>query len=259
MSEQGQRTLQSVDRAIAVLELLSSEPDGLGLGEMAGRLGLKPQTLQSLVRTLQAHGMVSQLRRGGQYVLGPGVHALSRRWLDQCDKGALAREVVVGLAGRIGESVLLAELRHGHLFALIEVTARQALSVSQHAMRDSPLHLMATGKLLLSYLPEEEKEALLARLDLSPRTPHTVTDRDVLRQQLREAREAGYVITDEQSAIGIVAVAVPVWDGGGQVAGLGVAMPKARYEQQEVDEIVSELRRAAREVEASWGCSPTSR
>jgi len=254
MSIANVRTLQSIDRAVAILELLADEPEGLGLGEMAGRLKLKPQTLQGLVRSLQAHDLVVQVRRGGQYVLGPGVHALSRRWLDRCDRATLARDVVAGLAQRTGESVLLSELRQGRLFALVEAAARQVLTVSQNAMHDSPLHLMATGKVLLAYLPQSARDELIAGLDMTPRTPRTVTSRDELRDDLLRVREVGYAVTDEQAVVGVVAVAVPVRDGSGQVtASLGLAMPRARYEQERLDDIAGQLIEAAGEVAARWG------
>jgi len=250
----GPRVLQSVDRAARILELLASEPEGLALGEMAERLDLKPQTLQGLVRSLQAHDMVLQSQKGGAYVLGSRIHELSRTWLGRCDRALLARDVARELARRIGEPVMLSQLRGGRLFALVDVHADQPLSVSHNQLREAPLHTMATGKLLLAHVPEGERERIVQAQDYRPLGPQTVSTPSELLAQLEQTRRQGYALTQEEASAGVAAVAVPVLGPDDHVeAALGAAMPICRYTPEHVAEVLAQLRVAAGEIAVRWG------
>ena len=250
----GQRVLGSVDRAVRVLDVLAAEAAGLPLAELARRLGTKPQTLQSLLRSLQAHDLVIQLERGGKYSLGPHVHHLSRQWLGLCDRATLAREVVTALAERVRETVLLADLRAGRLFALVHAEARRALAVSQDHLFHAPLHTTATGKLLLAFLPDRERDRLIEGLDLSPRGPRSITDAGALRRELDHVRAEGIAVCNEEADEHVAALAVPIRRADGAVAAaLGVSLPSARYDARTHQRLLADLAAAGTEIARRWG------
>lgn len=246
--------LSTVDRAARVLELLADQPVGLGLGDLAAALGVKPQTAQTLLRSLERHEMVFQPERGGPYQLGPQVHKLSQRWLSRCDRVTLARAPMATLARLLNETVYLGELRGDRVLGLLEIHADQALSVS-HGLesRDEP-HVMATGKVLLAHLPEDRREALLARLDLRQRAPRSLTSLEDIRRELEGVRTQGYAVTREEAAAGVCALAVPLRDPLGRVvAALGVTVPAVRFASPRPTQILDGLKRCAAEIERRWG------
>lgn len=246
--------LSTVDRAARTLELLADQPTGLGLGALAQALGVKPQTAQGLVRSLEAHDLVVQIERGGPYLLGPRVHELSQRWMARCDRGALARGPVAALAKRLNEVVLLAEMHGPRVATLLEAHADQPLSVAYgFELRDDP-HVMATGKVLLAYMAPLRRTEVLAGLDLRKRGPRSLTSQESLERELRAVRQRGYATTRDEAAEGICAVAVPVRDAAGEVrCALGVPVPGVRFGHQRAAEILDGLRRTAAEIERRWG------
>jgi len=243
-----------VDRAARALELLADQPAGLGLGAIAEALGVKPQTAQGLLRSLEAHDLVVQTERGGPYLLGPRVHELSRRWTARCDRVALARGPVTALAKRLNEVVLLAEMHGARVAGLIEAHADQPLSVSYgFELRDDP-HVMATGKVLLAYMPWERRAEILAGLNLRRRGPRSLTSQDALERELEGVRQRGHATTRDEAVEGICAVAVPVRDATGAVkCALGVPVPGVRFGTRRAAEILDGLRRTAAEIERRWG------
>src|SRR3984893_11006208 len=82
MPNRGRQTIQSIDRAAAILKALASGPRRLGVSELADRLGLARPTVHGLLQTLQSHGFVEQDRDSDKYQLGPGLLQLGYSYLD---------------------------------------------------------------------------------------------------------------------------------------------------------------------------------
>lgn len=244
------RSVQSVDRAVAVVERLAASRAGLSLTELAGGLALAPQTAQSLLRTLQYHGWVTQGSPRGRYRLGPALGEIVRRWHAGQDRAVPAEPVVTDLGRRLGEYVILAEWAGGGLVPLLEVRADRELSVRGEAYRPERLHTMATGKLLLAMLDERRRREIVASLPLQRRGPNSVTDPAALLEQLDATARDGVAVCVEEAAAGVVALAVPV--AGRAPAALGTALPLARYVPARRDELLDELQRAARAIASAW-------
>lgn len=248
------RTVQSVDRAIAILQLLARSGEGLTLTALAAELDLPPQTAQSLLRTLQAHDMVIQEGRGRPYRLGAGVLTLASKWSSGTGLAAGARPIVADLANRTGEYATLAQLQGRTLIPLAEARAQQPLMVTHLAFDPEKLHVMATGKVLLAAMDEPQRAAVLAQLKLTAMGPRSVTDRTVFSQQLESIRRCGYAICLEENSPHLAALAVPVRDASRQVrAAIGVSLPMARYSEPRGRELLEALRDAAARIEQAWG------
>ncbi len=248
------RTVQSVDRAVRILEELSVTPGGLGLSALARRVSLPPQTLQSLVRTLQAHRLVEQPHRGQPYTLGSRLHELHRAWADGRDLPSLAQPIVAALAEETGESVLLAEFRRRSLVPLAEKSPRRALMVRPEFEYADRVHTMATAKVLLAYFDAARREEAIAAMPFERLGPRTVATADELRRQLETVRRTGHCVCIEEAAEGVAALAVPVRDAAGAVvAALGLSLPLARMKRIRKADLLARLSRAAAEIESVWG------
>ncbi len=238
------RTIQSLDRAVRLLDRLASTTEGSSLSGLARNMNLKPQTVQSLLRTLQCHGLVSQAGRGEPYVLGPRVHTWSRRWLTGVDWASAAGSIVADLGERLGEYVVLSQLRGDSLVHLVEKTPARSLVVTPSAESPEHLHTMATAKILLAWLGESEQARIVANLPMLERGPKSITDRGVFLKRLGDVRRQGYAECIDEASEGVVALAVPVDTARGEATlALGMALPKVRYRERE--ELLAELRQAA--------------
>ncbi len=242
------RTIQAVDRAIAVLGTLAESPSGLSLSALAQVLELAPQTVQSLLRTLETHELVFQMGRGRPYQLGPKVHALSRRWLRGRGLGDAAQGIVAELSRQVGEYALLAELRGRTLEGLVEVSPAEGLVVRSELHAAERWPMMATGKVLLAYLEAPIRDEVLATLPVARST----ADRRRLETQLELIRRDGYAVLPK-AAPGVAALAVPVRDQRGAVAAaLGIAVPAVRFAATREQELLRHLRAAAGKIEQAW-------
>ncbi len=248
------RTVQSVDRAVAILETLVQQADGLNLSTLAEQLGLAPQTAQSLVRTLQTHGLVAQNGRGQPYTIGPKLPALAQRWLGGSGPAALARNAVLAFSAKLGEYALLAELRGALLMPLCEVRAERTLMANPQPYDPDRLHTMATAKVLLAALPRPEQEEICKRLRFTKRGPRTITDPAAFLDHLVQVSKQGYAVCREETGSQVVALAVPVRDASGKIrAALGTTLPLPRCTKSEEKRLLQQLKATATEIAKLWG------
>jgi IclR family acetate operon transcriptional repressor len=237
-----------------ILELLASEPAGLSLSALAERMGLAPQTCQSLLRTLETHNMVRQPGRGQAYRLGPAIGALARTWSRRQRPPEQVQTAVSELARTTGEYVILAQLDGPVLIPLAEARPDQPLVVAYHQYDTARLHAMATGKLLLAFADEPHREDLLARLELRPWGPRSVRNLPQLRKQLAMVRRTGQSVCIEENAPHVAALAVAVRNGDRQVvAALGLALPTARLSPSRRRDLLVQMSEAADRIAEAWG------
>ena len=224
------RRVQSVDRALRLLDALAATPGGRRLAELAAQTGLAKQTAQSLLRTLESWQLCAQPERGAPYVLGPRALFWARQWLAGEGHARLAAPIVEAFAEEIGESALLAELRGGALYRLVEVESAQAVAARPQWLPPERIHRMATGRLLLAHLSEAARRLALNALDYSGGGPQAPRSAAALARRLAAARTAGFAELIGENDPQLAAVAVPVRTPDGAVhAALGVYLPRGRY------------------------------
>jgi DNA-binding IclR family transcriptional regulator len=236
-----------------MLEVLTAEPAGLALSDLAARTGLAAQTAQGLVRTLQHHGLVVQQGRGAPYTIGPGLSRLARTWHGVQDRAGLARPAVADLARRIGEYIILVELRGESVFALVEAKSARELAVAYEHCSVDRLHVMATGKVLLAGLDTDRLKDVLEHMALAKHASRTITTRSRLLKELTKVRRQGWAASRNEGSEGIGALGVPVCDAAGETrAAIGCSMPISRLTAAREKKLLRELKRTAREIGEAW-------
>jgi IclR family acetate operon transcriptional repressor len=258
MPAKAPRSVQSVDRAILILQALSTETGGLALRDLAARLFLPPQTVQSLLRTLELHDFVLQDGRGAPYQLGDGIRRLAGNRPSRDERGRLAHGPVLALANEIGESVLLDELTGRSAAGIAQARFEHALAVNPDSEGFQRLHTMATGKVLLAALPAPQRAIFVHGLNLSQRTPHTITDPDLLLGELQQVAAQGWAETLEEAVLGVAALAVPIpCPPGLPPASLGTCLPTARYTPERRPVLLAALQECAQDIADAWSVLKT--
>jgi len=247
------RSIQAVDRAVDILRILAGQPEGMTLSELSERVGLKPQTAQSLVRTLQMHGWVAQPGRGRPYLLGPDFVGLADRWLRGHGPEGSIRGILHAFSVRLREYVLLAELRGASLIPLHEEQFEQPLMVRGEFGAGS-IYAMATGKMLLASLPVATREAIVRELPLQARGPNAATSAEALLAQLAQIARQGYAVCRGENAAHICALAVvvrrPLCS---PPVALGISLPEVRLTAEKEKELLRQLKTVSKEIETAWG------
>lgn len=249
-------TLQSVDHALSVLEILRVE-DTVGVTELAERLGVAASTAHRLLATLAERGYVAQDRDDRQYRLGDCALGLRRTMAaDEC--AVLARETLVELAREAGETVNLAVLDGREALYLDSVPGRRRGAIPSRAGMRTAAHCSSAGKALLAAHPQPTVDRLLRGDLLTARTAATIATKTQLAHELGSVRRRGYARDIEEWEPGTLALAVPVRVRGAQRLALTVAAPRSRLRMDRGSptptprerELVGRLRAAAAELQA---------
>ncbi|MET7339063.1 IclR family transcriptional regulator [Nonomuraea sp. NPDC005650] len=243
-------TIQSVERAAAILRLLASGPRQLGVAELARALGLPKGTLHGILRTLVHVGFVEQDPVTGKYRLGATLLHLGSSYLDVNELRTRAINWADALAGRSRESAWIGTLHEGHVLVIHHVfrpdDSLQTLQVGTYL----PTHASALGKVLLAHDPYGEPPAP----PLQPYTKNTIVDPAALEKELGLVRTRGWAAETEELTEGEVAIAAPIKDPRGLVVGaIGI---RGAVERLAADgalhmEFVSYVRDAARAITRS--------
>ncbi|WP_410653575.1 IclR family transcriptional regulator [Amycolatopsis sp. cmx-4-54] len=244
--------VQSVDRAISVLELLARNGE-TGITEIAGELGVHKSTASRLLSVLENRGLVEQLGERGKYAIGFGVVRLAGAATARMDLAKLGRQTCQGLAETLGETVNIAIADDGVAINVSQARGSAAISTQNWTGQRTPLHATSSGKVLLAYLDDVERKRLLRR-KLERFTPRTTVDPDELAAELERVAEDGYAACFEELELGMHAVAVPVLGPGGDVvAAMSASGPSYRLSKQRVRQIVRPLTEASADLSAQLG------
>jgi IclR family transcriptional regulator, acetate operon repressor len=248
----GGAAVQSVDRAITVLEILARRGDA-GVTEIAVELGVHKSTAFRLVSVLEARGLVDQNSERGKYRLGLGVLRLAGATTARFDVTQQGRPVIEALARDLDETINIAILSGHDALYLDQVAGSSAIQMHNWVGRRIPLHCTSNGKALMAYLSENRQRELL-ELPLERFTEGTITDVDALLAELAQVRDLGYAVAFEEYEPGLVAVAAPVRDlTGTVVASLSASGPVFRLPRARLSEVGQSVRVAAAEVSKRLG------
>ncbi len=246
-------TVQSVGRALSILELLAEGPGELGVTELGRLLGVHKATAYRLASTLAERGLVERNPATDKYRLGFGMIHLAGAAMARLDLVQQARPILEELAERTRETVNLAVLDGDRVMHIDQITGTRSVVSVSWVGRRTPYHCTSNGKVLLAFLGEGERERLL-QAPLERQTPNTIVDPVALRAQLVEVRARGYAHTIEELEEGLNAVAAPVRQAdGGVVAAVSVAGPAFRMRPVELPRIAQMAMDAAGAISARMG------
>ena len=166
--------VQSVDRAVSVLEILAQRGEA-GVSEVAADIGVHKSTAFRLLAALEDRELVEQTQERGKYRLGFGILRLASAVPGRLDVTQQARPVCEQLAAQLGETVNIA-VRRSHFVVNID-QARGPSAVATHNWTGelTPLHATSSGKVLLAFMTPENRRELLAASGLTQLTAHTIT------------------------------------------------------------------------------------
>ncbi|MFE2101393.1 MULTISPECIES: IclR family transcriptional regulator [unclassified Streptomyces] len=245
--------VQSVDRAISVLEILAQRGEA-GVSEVAAEIDVHKSTAFRLLGALEARGLVEQAGERGKYRLGFGIVRLAGAVTGRIDITQQSRQVCERLAEEIGETVNIAVMQEHYAINLYQVRGQSAVTAHNWVGQLTPLHATSSGKIMLAHLPAQERAELVTEAGLKKLTPHTISSKTKLEKNLAEARERGYAWTLEELEIGLHAMAAPIRDREGQVIGsISASGPSYRFTEERMHELAPVLVKGAEEISHRMG------
>jgi DNA-binding IclR family transcriptional regulator len=216
-----------VSRAARCLELVA-EAGPLGVSELGRRLGVHKATASRLAGTLAERGLLERDPLTDRYRLGFGLIRLAGAALAGLDLVSSARPVLEDLAEETQETVTIGVVSGDEVVSVDQVTGTRSIVSVSWVGRRTPLHTTSTGKVLLAFMEDAERERHISR-PLVRSTNRSIVDAAALRSQLADVRRRGYAQTLEELEQGLNAVAAPVRQADGRVvAALSVSGPAFR-------------------------------
>src|SRR5581483_5268323 len=210
-----------------------------------------------LLRALTARGYLAQ-GRGGEYRLGPSAHDLGAATPPPGELVEVARPAVVELMRRTGESVFVSVLSSDRrsIVYVDKVESDHVIRYAGGVGDRRPLHATSSGKAMLAFLPDDEREEILKSLSLARHTERTITSVAALRSALAESRRSGVCVTTDELVAGASGIAAPVFDRYGRVAGAcSIGGPTDRVRPR-LKALTSEVKATARALSARLGHRP---
>lgn len=228
-SANSRREIQSVRKALSVLECVTSHSTGISLADTSREVGINRNTVFQILNTLCSCGYLFQDPSSKGYF--PGTRLI---WLCNANDMYgqilhLARPILTELARETGETAHLA-VRDGVFIRFLDkVESPQSLAVMTNLDVSVEAQVTSVGKALLFRLPENRLEELIAQIHFAPHTEHSICTPEGLREELTLARACGYAKDDEEHFLGVRCVAAPVTDAQKHVlCAIGISAPKSR-------------------------------
>ncbi|MGH9768119.1 MAG: IclR family transcriptional regulator [Blastocatellia bacterium] len=241
--------IELVGKVVALLETLRDEPEGLSLQELADRTGYVKSSAHRILSSLKKHGYVEQESAGGPYRMGLQALTLARGLNGRRGLVEMAKPYLREAVETFDESAYLAVLRGDRgIFVDVQETRRDFRLVGPLGA-EVHFHATAAGKAMAAFLPPAQRAALLKSLKAEQQTVRTLTRKSEIEQEWEKVRRQGYAVNNEETIVGAVFIACPIFDSHRAVCGsLSVGIPKARYSAELGKKIADHLKDACRRL-----------
>lgn len=237
--------LQSVDRALSILEFLVRGPSSVT--EIGDALGIHKSTAFRMLATLEKKGFVTQEQERGKYRLGRALVYLAESVSVDADLLQAARPVCKWLSEIIQETVNVAVLEKQEVVNIDQVIGTSGVVSYNWVGKRNPLSCTSTGKVLLAFAERQ-------KVSLEKCTQHSIDDLPFFHRQLEEIRQKGYGFTLEELEPGLNAVAAPIYSmAGTAIAALSVSGPSYRVTKERIPELGELTKQAGLEISQKLG------
>ncbi|MGB0682090.1 MAG: IclR family transcriptional regulator domain-containing protein [Magnetovibrionaceae bacterium] len=241
--------VQSLARALNLMNALTDEDQGLNLTDLAQKVGLAPSTAHRLLTTLQEMRFVRYDTERGAWMVGVQAFVVGNAFARSRDVIAMSRPHMRQLMEESAETVNLAVEDQGEAIYMSQVECRQMMRAIAKPGGRVNLHCSGVGKALMSAMSADEVAKILQRHGLPKYTEFTLDTPAKLREDLDKARAQGFALDDQENAIGLRCVAAPVFDELGRpLAALSLSGPMARITDKRVPILGSMVIHFAKEV-----------
>jgi len=246
--------IQSIKRAVQILNSFTLKEDELGVTELSERLNLHKSTIHRILVTLEDESLVIKNQITQKYRLGIKLFELGFLVQDQMEIRDYALPIMRELAQKTEESIDLNIISDGKRVSIEKIESSHDIRRIIQLGKNLPLYCGGSGKVLLAFLPDEEIDKIIQKEKLIPFGPNTITDPVKLKEHLIEIRKKGYAISYEERVLGSISIGAPIWNYQGEVvASLSISGPISRFTKKKIPMLISLVKEAAQKISASLG------
>lgn len=222
--------VQSVDRALTLLELIAADPEGRRLSDLARAADLAPSTTHRLLTALETRGFVQTDAATGLWHIGRRAHTVGAAWGTAKTLLAPAMPHLRRLRDATRETANLGVIEKGHVITIAQAESREIMRAISPPGGHAPILCSGMGKAIIATWDDDQIDALIDRYGLTPATARSLTTRDAVHRNIAMIRDQGFAMDDEEFVIGLRCVAAVIRSPSGEaaaaisVSGLAVRM-----------------------------------
>ncbi|MFN2744728.1 MULTISPECIES: IclR family transcriptional regulator [Bacillus] len=249
-------SVKSAVRVVRIFELLSVHPEGLTVKEISRELSMPQSSTFHLATTLLDEGYLQQddVKR---YRLGAKLIQIGTAAMESIDISSQGVPFLKQLMDGVQETVFMAVLSDDQLVYIAKIDNNRSIRTTAQPGSRKPLYCTGLGKAFLAFMPEEQKNRLLDRIEFIRFTRNTITNRTSLEHQLQRFFKQGYAVDDEENEEGLFCLAAPVYGPEGEMkAAISTAGPKDRMLERKTVIAEQLLYTAAKITESIGGKKP---
>ena len=249
--------LQTLTRAIAILDCFTQENSGLGVREIARMVNLSSSATGRLLAAMKEMGILSQDPETRAYSMGPRVLSWAGVYNTTLDVRNRALPAIEELHQVTRETISLYVLDGNERLCVERLESPQSVRIVTRVGRKLPLYAGSAGKVMLAFMSPSQQADYFNTTRLEPLTSKTITDLAVLRSELEKVREQGCAVSYGEWIEDAAGVAAPILDQNGEViAALSISGPIQRFYEENVKRYRAEATRVAAHISESMGYNP---
>lgn len=247
--------VQSLERALTLLNILSDHPDGIQISRLAEKTGLSKSTIHRLLSTLLNMKYVTQDPKTEKYGLGYQVMYLSRNMTANSGLISSARPILESLCEDINETIHLCVEDNAEVVYIDKIESSQTIRMYSRIGSRNPMYCTGVGKILLSGMNEEEFKQATVSIDFVKRTAKTIDSLEELQKEIERVKKQQYALDNIENEEGIRCIAAPICDFSGKiVASFSVSGPVHRITMERIhDELIRKMRETSKKISQQLG------
>lgn len=231
---------------------MTEYPTGLTAKEIGDKLGYAPSSTFQLIKNLAERDYLL-INEKKIYSLGPKLIHLGACTSEYLNINQIAKPILKKIVEKVNETIFLAIMSDKEVVYIDRVDSFRSMWTNVRIGSRKPLHCTALGKAFLTFSNYEKSKEIINQINLVPHTKNTITDKDMLIEELNKFRSLGYTVDDEELVEGMLCISVPIYDYKKDVvAALSVSGPKKRILQNE-EIIINSLLSASNEISMKIG------
>lgn len=255
MPEEDRYIIEILDVALDAMDkMASSQEEFHSIPSLARQLNINRSRMFRIFKTLERRGFVDYDEKTESYRLGMKFLSISQNVRDHLSLRREAEQILKSMAAETGDCSYLIIASGNSAIVVDRYSGDNMLQLSAPIGSRLPLHTGAAPKLLLAYMPEDQREHLIDEMELPSFTSNTITDKNILRKTLAEIRQQGFAADEQDFEVGAYAFGAPIFDHEGHiVAGMSITTPTARCSPKRREELIGMVLASARKLSEKLG------
>jgi DNA-binding IclR family transcriptional regulator len=244
----------AVERALAMLEVVAQEPEGLSNAEISRKLQIPKSSASYILRTLEKQAYLNRDSETGRYRVGLKILSLSRGALTGIDVREVALPIMRNLTHKTSLTCHLAILDGPDAVYIEKVEPEGFIRMDTWVGRRMRVHATSVGKAMAAHIPQERLEKIISDRGMEKRTPKTITTMSRLLKELEKVRAQGHAVDDEENNMGARCVGAPIFNQSGSIeAAVGLSGTINQVNAHTMPRILEALKDAARHISMQLG------